>query len=182
MIILRSSTMIRVRTLRTVCSKGYSSWLVLVIQDPHHTIHREILWRDWTAHLCRWCVPWKGKKDHLPYVVHTYNCTRHEATVFSPFFLTYCSYLKQSLSHLIDRVMHGNGQRECVLHMKLLQITVKKSSAKGKCQYDRPVRGVVLQPGDRVLVKTCQREAGLESWGLTGSRQYMNSTCCGESW
>lgn len=44
--ILRSSIMIRERSLRTVCSAGYSSWRVSVIHKPHHTTHRVAQWKD----------------------------------------------------------------------------------------------------------------------------------------
>ena len=44
--ILRSSTMIRGRSLRTVCLIGFSSWLVSVIFKPHRTTRRVIQWRD----------------------------------------------------------------------------------------------------------------------------------------
>ncbi|KAL1260404.1 hypothetical protein QQF64_008231 [Cirrhinus molitorella] len=72
-------------------------------------------------------------KEHLPKVVHAYNCTKHEATGFSPFFLLYGRHLR--------------------LPVDLLFGLSKQASARNKKYYDQHLRGVVLQPGDRVLVR-----------------------------
>ncbi|KAI5608507.1 hypothetical protein C0J50_6646 [Silurus asotus] len=61
-------------------------------------------------------------KDHLPQIVHAYNCTRHEST----------GYSQNSM----------------------------QASARAKAQYDLKVRGVVLRPGDRVLVKNLSERGG----------------------
>ncbi|KAI2645563.1 Retrovirus-related Pol polyprotein [Labeo rohita] len=89
----------------------------------------------------------KGKerwKEHLPQVVHAYNCTRHESTGYSPFYLLYGRN-----SHLPVDLIFG-------LVEKADEVTHKG----GKEQYDRKTRGVILKPGDRVLVRNLGGQGG----------------------
>ena len=109
-------------------------------------------------------------KDHLNKVVHAYNCTHHESTGYSPFYLLFGRHPRLP----IDLVFNTKPATESVPYPQYVanwqsamkeayEIAAQHSKAKGdkaKAFYDQKVRSSTLLPGDRVLVKNLAERGG----------------------
>ena len=103
-------------------------------------------------------------KSHLSTLTRTYNATEHESTGFSAFYLMFGrhprlaidSYLglqkstdtRKSHPDYVDRL-----KERLNTDYKIANDEAKLAARKQKNYYDRMVRLVRLQPGDRVLVR-----------------------------
>lgn len=109
-------------------------------------------------------------KEYLSQVIHAYNCIRHKSTGYSPHFLLYGRHphlpvdLLFGLSEGTDPVTHKGYAEKWWKRMteaySIANNNSLSSSAKGKFYYDQKVRGVVLKPGDRVLVRNLSERGG----------------------
>ena len=108
--------------------------------------------------------------EHLSHMVHAYNCTRHETTGYSPFFLLFGRHPRlpidlmfgiESQTNLENHSQHIEKWRKAMT--EAYELAGKKSSEVGtraKQRYDRFLRSSVLLPGDRVLVRYLSKRGG----------------------
>lgn len=105
----------------------------------------------------------------MPYVIHTYNCTKHEATGFSPHYLMYGRHPHLPVDLLFGLLAedaetpHGYADKwnsKMVEAYRIANTNSQQSSFKGKIHYDERCKGVTLQPGDRVLVRNVSERGG----------------------
>jgi transposase InsO family protein len=102
-------------------------------------------------------------KSHVNKVVHAYNCTRHDTTGYSPFFLLFgrSPRLPIDLAFGLGEQTQPETHRQFVQKWKgameeeyrLAQQNATRSSTKAKNIHDRGFGSAVLEPGDRVLVR-----------------------------
>ncbi|XP_041350990.1 uncharacterized protein LOC121369973 [Gigantopelta aegis] len=105
----------------------------------------------------------KDWKTHVAPLVHAYNCTRHESTGYSPFFLMFGREPRLPIDLAFgintNQQHHSLTSYATALRERLQQsyelATEASKIAQGRQKggYDMKVRGAVVQPGDRVLVK-----------------------------
>ncbi len=99
-------------------------------------------------------------KDHLASLVHAYNCTKHESSGYSPFYLMFGRQPRLPIDIVLGLpAVHDNNQiltsvRESLeLAYKIASEATRKATRKQKHYYDQKVRGESLRVGDLVLVK-----------------------------
>ena len=102
-------------------------------------------------------------KSHIASMVHSYNCTRHETTGFTPYHLMFGRKPRLALEVALDIVSEQEPKdySQYVADLKssldeaykLAQRKSDKSRQHQKAEYDKKVRAANLQEGDRVLVK-----------------------------
>ena len=115
-------------------------------------------------------------KAHVPTLTHAYNCTRHDTTGFSPYFLMFGRHprLPVDLEFGTQPLSAKDGTSESFSEygralderLRLAFDTVRARTAKAqqsqKQQYDRRSRGSHVQPGDRVLVRNVTPQGKLD--------------------
>ena len=104
-------------------------------------------------HKSRW-------RDHLNKVVDAYNCTKNDETGYAPFFLlpgrAPCLPIDLMLnlkppSGCSSYPEYGKKWRNAMSEAyKIASETAQQNALLGKKQYDKKVRRIVLEPGDRI--------------------------------
>lgn len=109
-------------------------------------------------------------KSSLAKMIHAYNCTRSEATGFSPYYLLYGRSPRLPID-LLFNIPPTEGQGSYAEYVENWQTRMKqayeiasktsaKGAARGKTGYDKRVHGADLHPGGRVLVRNLSERGG----------------------
>ena len=109
-------------------------------------------------------------KEHLPKLVHAYNCTQHESTGFPPFQLLFGRPPRLPVDLIFDTPKSKQEQNyrsyaeSWKNAMRSAYDTVMKNSRsaaeRNKTQHDKKIRSSTLEPGDRVLVRNLSERGG----------------------
>ena len=103
-------------------------------------------------------------KTHISTIVHAYNCTKNDATGYSPFYLMYGRHPRLPIDLIIGLESNENSVVDYHSFVDSLKLKLAKayeiavtSSEQNKTRkkniYDKKVRGATIQVGDRVLVR-----------------------------
>ena len=103
-------------------------------------------------------------KSHLSPITHAYNCSKNEATGFSPFFLMFGRKPQLPVDALLGMYDEENHETDYNTFVKCLkerlqaayrlaQVNISKSQSRARHLYNKKTRGSSLQIGDRVLVR-----------------------------
>ena len=101
-------------------------------------------------------------KEHVDFMVHAYNCTRHESTGFAPYYLMFGRNPRLPVDILFGCDQPGTSSRvEYVDKLRgrlqkayqLATLHADQARLHQKSSYDRKVKSATLGEGDRILVK-----------------------------
>ena len=101
-------------------------------------------------------------KAYLGPMIHSYNCTRHESTGQTPYLLMFGRNPRLPIDVTLGlHVEEQQPSSKCISDLKdrlsqayhLATEAAQKAREKQKEGYDIRIRGAVIKPGDRVLVK-----------------------------
>ena len=107
--------------------------------------------------------------ESLNKMIHAYNCTKHEATGYAPYYLLFGRTPRLPIDlvfNLKDCAQEDyntyvqNWQHDMKEAYQIAQQNATKTTERGKEYYNRRVSGGVLQPGDRVLVRNLTERGG----------------------
>ncbi len=99
-------------------------------------------------------------KDHLSSLVHAYNCTRHDSTGYSPFFLMFGRQPRLPVDIFLGLPGADNVGQEVRSVQESLELAYKTASQatrqaanRQKKHYDKKTKGTKIQVGDIVLIR-----------------------------
>ena len=124
-------------------------------------------------------------KDYLNLLLHAYNCTRHNTTGYSSYFLMFGHHPKFPL-YIIFGSLNSEETKSYPKYVKhwqkamqeAYQLVMKKSqdsALKQKKQNDKHVRTALLLPGNCVLIKNMTPMVAQVSLNHTGKRKFILS-------
>ena len=112
-------------------------------------------------------------KTQLPKLVAAYNCTRHDSTGYSPFFLMFGRHPRLPIDLTFGAAVTKSSKQnkdynQFVLRWKeqmqeafhIANRRVRVGAHRGKRHYDKKAHAVELTEGDRVLVKNLTKREG----------------------
>ena len=109
-------------------------------------------------------------KNHVQKMVHAYNCTQNDSTGYSPHFLLYGRQPRLPVDLLFSLVKaegpteyqsYVSKWKQCMQEAyRIAGANAKKRMDRGKKYYDQKAKNVVLEPGDRVLVRNLSERGG----------------------
>lgn len=114
--------------------------------------------------------------QNISQLVHAYNCTKNEATGFSPYVLMFGREARLPIDICFNTSAESEGtvkyqqyvenmKKELQNAYKLALESSQKSHERNKKQYDKKVKHQTLEEGDRVLIKNL---------GLTGKHKLQD--------
>lgn len=102
-------------------------------------------------------------RDYVKPLVHSYNCTKHEATGFAPYELMFRRKPRLPVDLAFDLPVNDQSlsHSQYVQNLKgrlkesyaLCSKNAQKSAERNKLRFDKKVTDSSLEPGDRVLVR-----------------------------
>lgn len=109
-------------------------------------------------------------KRSLSKVVHAYNCTRSEATGFSPYYLLFGRSPRLPIDLMFNLQVTekqqsyaeyvANWQTRIQEAYDITSKTARKEALRGKKYYDKKIHGIELLPGNRVLLRNLSERGG----------------------